>query len=464
MLDEEIAFLNEHIDDSLRWQYIVRDGVRRWVRHPRDLFRLANAVKFSWPALSGEIDAADLLAMEGIRLFDAQAFEWVRWNRDFLFSEGAFALSSEETDASAANRLKESLPEEKREQVMSVIKVLFPGSIKAFEEKAMSGEGPAATASRRGVGCAPGYDAYFGLHPPSDAIPKTVIDSIIANLRDEGALRKAILPYAEKRERSGQSAIGQLLEELRYRFYGDGRPQPTQELLDVLFEIGEKVLSSGSKAETFALSPRAHLSFLISEMLQAWGQEEAGKYLLGSFKKCDSPAFCADVFVDRARELGKIPDQSRRFPTITEEDLQALGEDLLAKIECTASEGTLAEAPFYFDIVRAWAYMGKIDEAKAWLSEEIMKSPKSLAKAGLGLVSYSVGGRERFYSLRSRPEDPYDIHIIREAASKHGQCEELDQDERNLIASIAKGIDQIIEQDASESAASKERESEGVVR
>jgi hypothetical protein len=37
MLDEEIAFLNEHIDESLRWQYIVRDGVRRWVRHSSSL-------------------------------------------------------------------------------------------------------------------------------------------------------------------------------------------------------------------------------------------------------------------------------------------------------------------------------------------------------------------------------------------------------------------------------------------
>ena len=37
----------------------------------------------------------------------------------------------------------------------------------------------------------------------------------------------------------------------------------------------------------------------------------------------------------------------------------------LAEIERAAAEGTLADAPFYFDIVRAWAYMGKADKAKA---------------------------------------------------------------------------------------------------
>ncbi|WP_256807502.1 P-loop NTPase fold protein [Bradyrhizobium sp. Bra64] len=460
MLDEEIAFLNEHINDSLRWQYIVRDGVRRWVRNPRDLFRLANAVKFSWPALQGEIDPGDLLAMEGIRLFDAEAFEWIRRNRDFLFSEGAFMMSRDETRVAAVNRLKESLPEPKREHVMSLVKVLFPRSIKAFEDnKAMSEEAPAATAARRGVGYAPGYDAYFGLHPSSDAIPKTVIDGIVANMSDASALRNAILPYIEKPSRSGQPAIGQLLEELRYRFYGHGRPQPTQELLAVLFEIGEKVLSSDWTAELFVLSPRAILSFLIADMLEAWGQEHAGKHLLMSFKQCTSAAFCADVFVERARELGKMRDQATRSPTITEQDLQALGEDLLAKIESAASGGTLADAPFYFDIVRAWAYMGKAGEAKAWLSGEIIKSPKSLAKAGMGLVSYSLGSRDRFYTMRSRPDDLYDINVIHEAATKHAGSEELNQDERNLVASLAKGAVELLGYNAAEAAA-KDQEAE----
>ena len=138
--------------------------------------------------------------------------------------------------------------------------------------------------------------------------------------------------------------------------------------------------------------------------------------------------------------------------------MQALGEDLLAKIECGASEGTLADAPFYFDIVRAWAYMGKAGEAKAWLSGEIIKSPKSLAKASRGLVSYSLGSRERSYSLRSRPDDLYDIHVISDAAAKHGESENLNRDERSLIASVAKGIDEIIKHDAAEAAAPKDQE------
>ena len=103
------------------------------------------------------------------------------------------------------------------------------------------------------------------------------------------------------------------------------------------------MLASDWKAEAFALSPRAQLSFLVADLLEGWGQEHAGAHLLEAFRKCDSPAFCAEAFVDRARELGKIPDQSRRSPTVTESDLQQLGAAVLAKIERAVADGHLQE-------------------------------------------------------------------------------------------------------------------------
>lgn len=461
MLDEEIAFLNEHVPESLRWSYIVRDGVRRWVRHPRDLLRLSNAVKFSWPALRGEIDAADLLAMEGLRLFDPEAFDWIRWSRDFLFSEGNFMVSRDETKDAAVKRLKESLPEATREQLLRIMTVLFPRHVKAFEgREGMGEEAPAATAARRGVGCEAGYDAYFGLHPSSDAIPKAVIDRIIASLGDKDTLRSEIMPYLAMRDRRGQHSIGQLLEELRYRFQGAGRPEPTQEFLDVLFEFGESVLSSDWNAEAFALSPRAQLSFLISDLLEAWSQKKAGAHLIEAFKKCDSPAFCADVFVDRGRQLGKIPDQSPRMPTVTEADFEELGKELLSKIERAAADGTLANAPFYFDVVRSWAYLGKSAEAKAWLSSSMLASPAFLSKATMGLVSYSLGSGERSYKLSGRPEEVYDFEVILEAVAKHLSSDKLTKDELNRISAVAAGLERIIAHDEAAKAATESEEPE----
>jgi hypothetical protein len=403
ILDEEIDFLTGTSPDTLRWHYIVRDGVRRWVRHPREVLRLANAAKFSWPALQGEIDPQDLLAMEGLRLFDAAAFDWVRWNRDFLFTEGRFVFSRDEVREAAVNGLRERLLEETRDEVLRVLSVLFPSQSKWFEGKnASSEEAHADVVKRRGIGCEAGYDAYFGLHPSSDAIPKAAIDGIIGGLGDEEKLVKTLEQFIDKKDKRGQPIIGQLIEELRFRFQGQDHAFPTQEILDALFRVGESIFRLEWKDDLFTLSPRSHTKFLVEELLKVWGPEEAGKHLNAAFERSNSLAFSADIFVDRARELGVIASASRSSPLISSEDLEALGKKLLPRIEQGAADGTLANAPFYWDIARSWKYVGDARKAKAWISAGMEASAGFLAKVTMGMVGYSVSSSERTYSMSVR--------------------------------------------------------------
>ncbi len=52
LLDHELSFLLHSMPSSdVRWHNLLKHGIRRWIRHPRDVARLANAVKFCGPAL-----------------------------------------------------------------------------------------------------------------------------------------------------------------------------------------------------------------------------------------------------------------------------------------------------------------------------------------------------------------------------------------------------------------------------
>ena len=194
------------------------------MRHPRDALRLATAIKFSWLALTGEIDAQDLFAMEGLRLFDATPFDWVHWNRDFLFSEGRFFVSDDSTKASTVKSLRDRLPEGTREEVMCVLSMLFPSMSKWFQGTSGVAEPHSEVVRRRGVGCQAGYDAYFALHPSSDAIPKREIDGLMERLADTGAIADVLRHFAGRQDRHGHPMIGEMLEELRLSL---PRPRPS---------------------------------------------------------------------------------------------------------------------------------------------------------------------------------------------------------------------------------------------
>jgi hypothetical protein len=446
MLDAELGFLPGASPGALRWHYIVRDGVRRWVRHPRDALRLANAVKFSWPALAGEIDAQDLLAMEGLRLFDAAAFDWLRWNRDFLFSEGRFLLADDRIKEAVVKNLRDRLSKGTREEVMCVLSALFPSKSKWFQgANAALTEQHSEVVRRRGVGSEAGYDAYFGLHPSPDAIPKREIDGLIERLTDERVIADVLERFAGRKDKQGHPVIGELLEELRFRFQGHEPAAPAQALLDALFRVGDQILGIERKGDLFELSPRSQMSMLVAELLRLWGPVDAAKHLKLAFEKSTSPAFSAAVFADRARELGVMASSSRPPPLITKEDLDELGAKLLLLIERAADEGTLANAPFYWDIARSWKLIGDSSKAKAWMSAGMECSAEFLVKVSMGFVRYSTSTTRRHYEMIERPdEDLYDLNVMFKACKNHLDGRDLDEDERNMVGVVAQAVEQML--------------------
>lgn len=161
----------------------------------------------------------------------------------------------------------------------------------------------------------------------------------------------------------------------------------------------------------------------------------------------------ADVYVDRGRELGIFPTDASVPPAITDDELKLLGNPLLEKIEAGEADGTLAEAPIYYDIVRAWGHLGGSEPCKAWLTRGMMESAEFMAKAARGLVSYSIGTEERRYTMKSLTSpELYDPQVLLTAGRKHLADDEMTPDQRNLLKAIVKGAEQLQQGQSSESA------------
>ena len=447
LLDSELESVLGSVEESVRWAYIVRDGVMRWMRAPRDIVRLANAVKFSWLALRGEIDPQDLLAMEGLRLFDEAAFIWARDNRDFLFSDGFYQLADEDAKAGVGQALVSSLNGEHKRQIVHLMTILFPQAGKWLEKQHFEDESMDDVALRRGIGCEAGYDAYFSLRPSGDEIPFAVLESFEKSLDDATALEALIRLYLEKKNSRGEWMVGKLLDELRLRTKRRDQFPPTQAMLDALFSVGGEIIGIDHMGGMFTLSPAQQISFLVSRLLERWGAEDAAKHLQESFDKSDDPAFCADIYVDRGRELGVFKGGGREQPLIGQEEFDKLGVQLLALILASKEKGTLGDAPFYFDIVRSWVHVGKDPETvKKWLSVGILDSSSFMAKVGIGLVTHSIGSRKgRSFRMREAPDPSlYDAAELVAAGKKHLQEASLPTEQRKLIAEIVRGCQKVV--------------------
>jgi Cdc6-like AAA superfamily ATPase len=446
ILDQEIRFLTGATEDSARWQYIVRDGVQRWINYPRDVLRFSNALKFAWPALKGEFDAHDLVAIEGIRLFDAEAFDWIRSNRDFLFNEGRYLMGADDERKANVEALKVTLPAKKADMLLELLTVLFPNHGKWFQGgRFISSENDIAAQNRRGLASEAGYDSYFALRPSEDAVPKSVLDAIFENLDDEAKVMQALEVYLGKQNRRGKSMIGLLLQDLRLRLAGNPKPNPTQALLNAILAIGDEVFRIPWRGEFFTLEPSGTLSFLVRDILEAWGDVEAGQRLIAAYGVPNSSFVLAEIYVDRGRELGVFPNDSPSRPVISKESFDQLGAILLSKILAAANDGSLKAAPFYWDLVRSWKHLGDAAAAKSWLRKGIEESGHFTAKVAKGMVTQSASSAGIRYSYRENPgEDLYEADVVYDNAKRHlAEENNLSNDERSLLEAIVTGIERI---------------------
>ncbi|MFI5409829.1 P-loop NTPase fold protein [Kaistia sp. UC242_56] len=446
MLDEHISLITADGEDSARWQYIVRDGVHRWINSPRDVLRFSNALKFSWSALKDEFDAQDLIAIEGIRLFDPVAFEWIKRNRDFLFGEGRYSLGADDERKANIEALKASLPVATVEPIVELLTVLFPAHGKSFEpDRYMIRESHFASQVRRGLMSEAGYDAYFGLHPSADAVPKSTIDSVFRNLNDKNKIESIFRFYLGKNNSRGRDMVGILLDEVRMRFALKPSPVPTQDLLDAVISVGDEVLSIPWRGEMFVSGAASYLRFLLRDILEAWGEEEAGRHLVTAFERSASPFVLSDVYVERGRELGIFATDGPEPTVISSGDFDKLGVILMPKLKAAADDSSLGRAPYFGRIALAWKHLGELTGLKEWLKAGIVADGSFAAKVVKGVVAQTSSGDGIHYKFRDDYDGSlYDLDIIYDNAKRHlGRHGELTDDERAILKALVDGVDRM---------------------
>ncbi|RQS12090.1 P-loop NTPase fold protein [Burkholderia sp. Bp8998] len=446
ILDNEISFMTGYAEpDDLRWFTIVSDGIRRWVENPRDVLRLANAVKFSWPALEGEIDPVDLLAMEGVRLFETQVFNWIRDNRDFLFREGQFRFLDASARQPFVDRFKESLASgEDRDQILKIVSVLFPSIGDLTKQGGLYHSEPYhLIAKRRGIASEAGYDAYFSLNPSPDAISKRVIDDVVSGDSTEEQLNSTISSYIGKRSSTGKTMVTELIEELRYRFDSPTPPVVSQPIVNALFSNADGILSEPRSNDIFALSPSSALLFLLEKMLRLAGTATAARFLESAFSANSSIVLCADLYLGIGRDLSVFPadnESHRESPVVDHQAFEELGRILLGRIIQASGDGELAKAHYFWNVLRVWTHFDKSDEPKIWLHRWMMDDASFMLKVAHGLVGVSHSTKGKSYRFTDTPDLVlYDFHAICNAARKHLQGAKLADDDRHLLEVVFDG-------------------------
>ena len=218
-------------DHPTRLLNIFYDVVVPYLTTPRHVVRFQNAISVTWPAIANQVNVADFVALETLRLYEPTLFSLIRSSKDRLCKTG-----DERKAETRFDRYLNGLREEFHDTAKLALQRLFP----RMEAVGYGSEFYSSWNAERRVCMEAHFDTYFRLILSHEALPVELINGFIENADDPDFVRGEFRKAAALRRNSGTSMVPVVLDELNA--HGPRIPkEKVQPFLSALFEIHDEI-------------------------------------------------------------------------------------------------------------------------------------------------------------------------------------------------------------------------------
>ena len=431
--------------DRRRFSAVYLRVLQKWITTPRHAVRLSNALQTTYPAVQGEVDPVDFIAIESLRLFSPDAYDIVRFNQD-MFAGNASYWSDHQRDR-AKDRLEThmtSLPDGERGLADELFRLLFP---KYFGTMYGGSEGNESEWRRDLRICSPSHiETYFRLFLSADAISQSEIQQILGVAGDSEEFASAIAEYSSQETREGVSKSHRLLQRLRDHtnvIKEEGNAEPVVKALldvgDALYRPEDKIQAGGvSWVETIDLVD-LFVHGLIED-LEAAAQVRILSDGIQAGGAVASACTVVNSLVRTAKKEQQLEAAAQKIK-LTEDQLNRLKQEALKKIEALAGEGDnqLLDIPRIRHVLFYWKKWSEYNSVRSWM-KRCIQDDESLLRL-LDTFSKSqraFGGREGDvrYHFRLDPKwfEPFvEVEMVVEKVMELEERDDLSERERALI-------------------------------
>ncbi|WP_081081299.1 P-loop NTPase fold protein [Burkholderia cepacia] len=373
-----IADLNELFGDidapefaTTYWGNVFHDGLSPLIQRPRDVVRIINSLLVTFPAVRGEVNPVDFIALEFLRVFVPPAYAAVRDNLDYFTGTGG-REGRRERERTFHDAWLASLDETYRTPVKALLQRLFPRLQSVWGNTFFAAE-HVREWNRLARVCSPEMsDVYFQFGVPPTRLSRAELRAFIALNDETDALERAWSNALDDRRTDGSTRAHQLL--LRLIELDDLGVDFARSCLRAVFRIGDRLLAiDGDRVPGF-YSIHASVQFY---------------WLVHHLAKCLPTAEREPLFLDLARSAVALsavchitssidnmhqPDAGERdsvFREFSPETVAAMRTAVVERLRHLAGDGRLLDLPELFFNLHLWDSWGRPDDVSTWLGQMV---------------------------------------------------------------------------------------------
>lgn len=434
-------------EKATRFYNIFYDVCAPLIRLPRDAVRLGNAIRVTWPSIGAEIDRADFLAIESLRLFLPDVHRAIRSHPDMLCGTDPRSSADRNRDRDRkeyGDVFLSGLTEREEQIARRALQRLFPRTDYVWSNIIHSDKDE--WRRNRLICSEVHFPTYFGFAVDEDAVTASEFQELLrvsGNAEEVAALfRRAV----SSRRRRGGTRAALLLEELQVQ--AQSVPEENiSALLTGLFSVADEIYVDTDSAGGFDIeSNQLRIHWILNNLLRdRLGQVKRGQILESA---CQRAAL--GWLVDLARRCARDHEpegqgQGQQFEAMVPTDAAArIGVAALNRLRGAAADGSLIVHPEIRALIFRWNETGNSGEVRQWTDAQLANdsfvvnfSERSVGHSwsrGLGVSGLGdrVARRNDYIDLQPFAE-LVDIPRLRERVRELLSRQSLPEDDRKKL-------------------------------
>jgi predicted KAP-like P-loop ATPase len=381
-LDGMLTSSSKGLFDQTHWGNVYFEGIDHFISTPRDIVRLANALSVTYPAVEGEVNPVDFIAIETLRIFCPVPYDMIRKNPDMFagHTSGAVAFSADYAKQFHDSWMQ-SVPEEDRPTIKSLLLRLFP-KLEAVWGNTHYGPEWEAKWRKELRACAPELlPVYFRLAIPEGSMSNAEMTAILAESGDSDAFGTALVQLSTQLRPDGTTRVRAFLERLP-DYTEQGIPsEAITPILKALFEVGDNLLRPEDENRgMFDFGNDIRIGRVVWQLLRRLDEPRRYEALKDAISHGQAISTIVSEIATLGQQHGRYgakpePEGERYVDAQHLNDLEKLG---LLRIRQAAKQHALLQAKEFRHILHRWEDWATKQEVCQWINE-VTAADKGLA-------------------------------------------------------------------------------------
>lgn len=445
-------------DEVQRFMNLYFDITDPLLQTPRDVVRLENAIKVDWPVVKDDVNRADFVSIEALRIFLPDLHIAVRNNKSMLCGDaddGLFGRRNRDEELEKYNAVfLSALKDNEQDVAKKAIQRMFPRTRSIWSNVI---ETESDTWRREKRICSDVYfENYFSYSFGSDHFPNAEFKQFLESAGDHAFVERKLIDCCRQKRRKGGTRAAVLLEELKVR-QAEIPTDVIPELLRGIFEIADQINVDEDQGGGLSIGDnRLRIHWLLNSLIVDRFDLEKRSELIAAASPYSSLNWLEEIssrcWYDHQPRENKEPSEN---PMVDKETARTLRELFRDRIRTAAEEGDLLAHKDMINLLYRWRDVTSSEEVRTWIDGKLEEDEFVVQLAGKLVTtgwSHSIGidglgdrvSRKSEYRDLAIHREIIDIDRLLERAEEIAQAEIMDEASLAVVARFLRTPDREI--------------------